>query len=545
MQQSTVMLSSGHPLKALTGLSRAIALPQEHAPQRFPSFPALERTAVLGFTQPVSLSLPASTAVKMMLSRQASYPAWADQTVTSAGYMVCYNTELPPGGASTIFTIPIEKTPVNWFVSTGGFPTPTAAYPAFSTGNLASPLPYPVMGMDGSTGAQPYVYVPPGWNVYAIYSNGYAGNGGAMGSAATAVINCDVWSSPGESRTTGFSVSVAATNVSGMSGALAGANGIWIRPAFVDFTAATANTYGPATVTLVVVAGTATHTPSVSTAGNVNLSGSATGLFPLVVSSEFANSQLPWFATRTTAAGMLGTNVTQVLNKAGTILGGRISPNVINPWQVAAPYISALHPAEKAWMALETGLYTFCPPSTDMANFWDCTIPTAARWGSSAPAPAYRLDNDAMVNILFVTAGSVAEALAVTVSWHIEFRTSSALFPVALSGMPLETLHSAQLVLASAGFFFDNPDHKAILNAIIAGANRFAPAAMAAIKAYNPALGSVVSAGYRRIARTVNQVKDLKPKQAKMAMDPTSASGSGMTRKPKKGKQGKKGKSKK
>jgi hypothetical protein len=286
-------------------------------------------------------------------------------------------------------------------------------------------------------------------------------------------------------------------------------------------------------ITVVVSGSSAVYTPSTTTGGTLALSGAGTrGVIPLVAPSEFANSALPWFATRTTASAVLGTNVTQVLSKAGTVLGGRVSPNVVSPWQVTKSYITALHPAEKAWLPLETGLYTYCPPSTDMADFWDYTLNTAA---GAAATPVYRLDNDAMVNVIYVTPGSTTEQLAVTASWHIEFRTSSALFQVALSGMTLESFHQAQLALAAAGFFFDNPDHKAIISKIIGAVNKVAPYAMAALQVVNPKMAAVAKLGYNAAATLANHAsgaRSIPVKNGPMRLPTTSGSRSGIVAKP-------------
>jgi hypothetical protein len=152
------------------------------------------------------------------------------------------------------------------------------------------------------------------------------------------------------------------------------------------------------------------------------------------------------------------TNVTQVLYKAGTFLGGRVSPNVVNPFNVSKAYISTLHPAEKSQLSAEHGFYTFVPPSTDLSNFWDYTINTAS--GVSA-CPLYRLDNDSLAHVFFHT-DSVVANYSITVDWHLEFRTSSALFEIAISPVPLEGLHQAQLTLAQLGYFYNNWDHEKV-----------------------------------------------------------------------------------
>jgi hypothetical protein len=178
-----------------------------------------------------------------------------------------------------------------------------------------------------------------------------------------------------------------------------------------------------------------------------------------------------------------------VLNKGGTILAGRVDPKGGNAWATTQAIIAAKHPSEKAYLALETGLYTYCPPSTDLATFYDYTSPTSS-YLSSALIPVYRLDNDALVNVFFLTSpAATASVFAVNVDWHIEFRTASTLFDVGISTISLETLHQAQLSLIQVGFFFENFDHKVILRGILSAAKWAAPHLAGAL---NPELGRVV-----------------------------------------------------
>lgn len=525
-QQVTINLPSSHPVKALQGLARAIALPAEYAPSRFPSFPALERTAVMAFTQPTSVTLPASTDVKMMLTRQASYPAWADQTMTGASYTVEYLTQYLPANALSADLIPTPS-PINWFQ---GNRTGSGRDVSVTGSNTTGLLSYPPMGYDLGSGPTPFVYVPPNWNLY-VSVVGLSNN---LPTGTTGQLSFEKWCSPGEVQLIqkGLNSSVA-TTMGVFSVNAVTSDGAWYRVSSASLTFPTAYS-ADFRINLHVVAGTATYTPASLVGGTVAVTGAATtGLFPLTVSSEFANSTLPWYATRTTAAALLGTNVTQILNKAGTVLGGRISPNVISPFSVAKSYITALHPAEKAWLPLETGLYTYAPPSTDLANFWDYTLNTA----NGAPAcPIYRLDNDSLVNILFVTPGAATETLACTISWHIEFRTSSALFQVALSGMTLETFHQAQLSLAAAGFFFDNPDHKSILSKIIGAVNKVAPYALGALEIARPAAGALARKAYElgvQAYNSRNAPRNVPVPKGPMRLPSTTAARSGYGAAPK------------
>lgn len=504
MQQKTSILPAGHPVRALTGLARQIALPHEHAPQRFPSFPALERTAVMGFNAPAQVELPASTPVKFLVSRQAAYPVWADQTIDACGFRTEWNTSttLQNGGNDTTI-----------FYETRAFNEMGVAAQTASTTRVGSdtscfggyPLESVPLGVDSRTGgAVPFAYVPAGWQANVIVSG--VGSVFATG-PCSASVNFDLWVAPGETTTQAVTCTGHTAGQYSMAGTLSATNvgGRWLRPNSITITTSGASFDWPdvASVTLLTSSVPMTYTNSTTTWGSVAKTGTPTptvGLLPLVSPVEFYNSALPWLATRTTATSLLLTNVSQVLTKAGTVLAGRVSPNVISPWAVSASYINNLHPAEKAFLPLETGFYTYCPPSTDMSEFWDYASVTnngfPGTLSPGTPFPVYRLDNDAMVNIAFLTAGATAEQVAANVDWHIEFRTSSALFQVGLCSMTLETLHSAQLVLAMSGFFFENNWHKRILEKIISGAKTVAPYAYTALKAVHPAAAQVAHGAY-------------------------------------------------
>ena len=518
---------------AMTGLARQIALPHEFSPQRFPSFPALDRTATMGFSVPTTLSVPASTAVKIGLSRQAAYPMWADQSFASLGYSVSYVTEQLVASAGSLLDVKGAIVNMNSAVSGN---TTAGNYQIGLSGSTGD-LKYVPLGMDSATGPLPFVYVPAGMSLSVI-----AGLGGQMPNSTQATVIFDRWVAPGETvpssagpaaiSTTNYSTRV--TNDSSSS------TSMWIRPREVIFQHSSTgvfNFYG--VVSIVVGAGTQGFTPSSSTQGLITLTASPRVAFlPLVFPVEFANSKLPWFSTRTTAAAVLVTNVTQIQKKGGTVLAGRLAPAVVDMWSAQQSDITNLHPAEKAFLALETGYYSFCPPSTDLAAFWDYTSigPAATGFVSTLSQPSsiplYRLDNDSLVNVAYLTAGPDAETFAVTCDWHIEFRTSSALFQIGLSTLTIESLHQAQLTLAAVGYFFENVNHKQILSAVTSAAKRYGPALLAAVP--HPA-AKMASA----------MILSSKPKPSP---NTTSAAASGYmprTAAPKsKGKKGKPGKSK-
>ncbi len=485
VQYRSVPLPQTHPVKALVGLARQIALPHEYEPERLPSFPALERTAKLGFNQPVSVSVPASTTTKFSLFRQAAYPFWGTQATTSTEtYLVTYDFAQGYGVTTANFETNFPVTQVSYVTNKNVGASATQLGMAGVAGNAV--FPHPILAIDVNTGPLPWVYTPNTSDTRVVV---------AFNSAPNAIVNFnltyEIWDSPGELHIATGTASTSGTNL-GTELSISLAADAWIRPKAVTVQS---NSLTDAAIVLrafvIVSNGSLSYTPTSTTAGSYAVTSATKTLFtPLVSPSEFTNSQLPWYSTRTTAAAVLATNVTSVLNKAGTVLAGRVSPQVISPWAVTNSYVNTLHPAEKAYLPMETGLYTYCPPSTDLVNFWDYTLPTNS--GTVTATPIFRLDNDSLVNHFFLTSGSNASTLAFNVDWHIEFRTSSALFDVGMSTVTLETLHQAQIALASVGFFFENPEHSKILESILGAIRSYAPSLASAI---NPVLGEMAHKG--------------------------------------------------
>lgn len=481
----------------------------------------------MAFSQPTTLPLPASTPVKIGLARQAAYPVWASQQTTTQAYMVNYLSQDGANFTVTQEVFPITPAVYDWATSN----KLASANSVGIAGSSGFVVPYPPLAYDAGTGTQAWVYVPDGGTMYMVVSS----TGGSLPQVTTPRVTFDVWSAPGEfSQGTVVGTVIAVSTTGSLTTITSPFAGYWIRPSHVELSTATAFAMpSGVAVHMMWTSGTATYATSNTTAGTLTCSaGTATAFLPLVYPVEFANSALPWYSARTTAAAFLGTNVTQVLNKGGTILAGRVSPAVQNMWQVTQSYINGLHPAEKAFLPLETGVYTYCPPSTDLVNFWDytlttATVPTTPKTGAT-PAPLYRLDNDSLVNILFLTPTAVAEVLAVTVDWHLEFRTSSALFPIGISALTLETLHQAQLALCSAGFFFENPEHKSVLAKIIAALRAYAPALIGAVNPMAGKLANVVlnpaPTRTNRMVTTTPRASGIAPRQ-RVASRPSRPSG--------------------
>lgn len=451
-------------------MAQSIGLPGKFSPVRYPSFPALERTALMSFNSTTGLSLPAGT-TKALLMRQATYPFWMEQSYNGIlAYGAAWIGQVRPSGTGGCITEPL------FGVLSTSPPGRNADPNATQVGiiNASSPLQItypgsqPLLGIDKGCPGTEFIYVPAGASLIVVVSQDQPSDMGGT-------ILIEAWDSPGQSTSLQTVQLVGAAAAYAIGGITTFSGNVWVRinSASVSFSNSIFTTcqFG-----MVVASGSPiSYSPgnSSSPMGAVIVNGPATRtmLLPAAGPTEFVNSKLPWFSTRTTAAAVLLSNTTKVMNKEGNVLWGRVAPAVNNVWTVSQTFINTLHPAEKAFLPLESGTYSYCPPSTDMSNFWDYSTPSAF-----VPAvPVVRLDNDSLVNIAFFSDPDGGTSLAMNVDWHIEFRTSSTLFQIGLSTAPIEALHSAQLALVKSGFFFDNFDHVSIINRIISGLGSLYP----------------------------------------------------------------------
>lgn len=488
--QNTLIFEKSNPLQQLVGLARNMALPHEYAPTRFPSFPALERTAVIGFNVPTTIAIASGSPTRALLSRQAAYPLWVDHGAMSAipwAYQVAYTgnvaLRLPMYAPVDMDTVQITQYAVGPRVR---------ADPVFAglDGVVPPPGGYPILAMDAATGEQPWVYVPAGATLLASL---WLKSGVLPATDPQVKFEYQVWEAPGVARQ---GVTLSLGYVSGdcclyTTAVLSTTS--WIRPRRVTATASfteVAATYG---LTLAVISNIATLTPATATLaplytaaaypGNgATTTGDNTPLTPIGPPPEFTTSVLPYSSTRTTAAAVLFTNVTKALNKEGTVMCGRLNPMTKNVFGFNVGDLTGLHPAEKQQLGLETGLYTFCPPSTDLTGFWDYSL------DPGAICPVYRLDNNSLVNCVSFSDPDGGTTLAVNLDWHLEFRTTSALWQIALSTIPIEVLHQAQLSLVAGGFFFPNETHTEVLKKILPSIKRAATQLLPMVAELHPAL---------------------------------------------------------
>jgi len=202
-------------------------------------------------------------------------------------------------------------------------------------------------------------------------------------------------------------------------------------------------------------------------------SAGARALWPAYPPPQVTVSTAPYTSSRVTALTMLATNVSRVQIKQGTIMGARFSSLTPAFYSAVPSDVNGVHPAARYYGACENGLYLVAPPTQDSEQFVDAvmklgqvTAVTSAGIASVSTnnvyyVPIVDFDTDDPFLAAFISEEvSVDETImAITVDIHLEFRSSSPLFQVGISAVPLETYHAAQLVVAQAGYFYENPTH--------------------------------------------------------------------------------------
>lgn len=423
----------------------------------------------MGFNASLSATINTKN-THYMLARQAALPLWgdfkasggADEALTwGAVYsLTALSPALPTSLLPSIYTEVTDQVGA-WHQSTKyGVSNPVVNVPGGSW-----PTTFPVMGMDSGMTDVPWIYAPAGCKLIFTTS--------ALAFKYDAVVQLEAWTSPGQSIPIALSgvISSGAANQSA-GGLISVARNSWYRVkgvTYSDLLGAVAQV--TPTVSLGVCCSDLSPVFTTNASNGIWSMSSVNDLnwyfLPLTVSPEFSNSVLPWLSTRLNAVAALFTNTTKVLNKEGTVLWGRTNPVLYDPFNVSYTTLQGLHPAEKAFMDLEHGCYAYNPPSTDLANFYQYAININSLGINAQWLPLYRLDNPAFTAQAYFSDPDGATNLAINLDYHIEFRTSSTLFQIGVSSVPLETLHMAQVALLKSGFFFSNFDHTMMISKII------------------------------------------------------------------------------
>ncbi len=465
-------------------MSKAMLFPANTPPQRIPTFPNVERTAVLPFRTTTTFSVPytgsGTTAIAsdggltdsyLVLFSQPASPLWGNAVVDSTGmeYLIYVSASAPGTAVGT------SLTPGNVFPQTAAamssLPYSLTAY-SFPIGVLAS---------------EPFLFKPA-----FTFGDGAAGKGcrafirisvtGATGTpTGTIAATIRWWLRGGETLTEYVTLSGTANGTFTGYSSAAATNHLSFFKVDALVVATTVSYAGTPTAYTVTSGWVCTSgTPDyLVPAGKFNV------LVPLISSPpQISASKLPWIDTRSTACALLASNTTKVINKEGTINCARVSLNTgrlsCAAFAPSSSEIAAIHPSLRYFGPMEKGAYTFLPPSQEMQQFFDCTYMLTLTGSSQNYAPAFNLDTLEHANVLAFSDpdASTISNLALTLDQHIEFRTTTTIFEVAICSSSLDEFQRASAAVARITPFTENPLH--------------VPAVLGALNAMLP----VVNAGY-------------------------------------------------
>jgi hypothetical protein len=181
-----------------------------------------------------------------------------------------------------------------------------------------------------------------------------------------------------------------------------------------------------------------------------------TYMFPVSYNKEFDNSRVPFSSTRVGGVALRATNTTKLINKEGSILWGRF-PMTKDPFTFNQTTLSALPECDKRLFGLTEGFYTYVAPGQEISRFVDYRLRTYPAIYDGT-VPAFDLTSQSYCHAAIITDADSGTTFAASVATHLEFRSTSQLFPAKASTFPLEQLHQAVLKMDRVGFFFDTSE---------------------------------------------------------------------------------------
>lgn len=455
-------------------IAQTVALPRDHRPIRLPTFPNLERTAVLAFTDTSTDKLDLSKSdgsieADYLLTRDPFMPLWASTKVKGR----------------RLFQHKYPDTQVLNANQTLDILVPAAAR-WNGTDDLASNSP---MFRHLQHGDHIYTFfggvvdanTAPSLTIYVVTTAATTNNATLRVSYSVSTIN-----GKGEVMDT------ISTALHPLSAELVGGTYTFSMGVGLPYDTIAARVYnlqlhGPDPVLnpdkhfniTEVTAGFALGT--VSGDPLTGLLGYVTRLWPRSPPLEMTNSTL-FEAVRATSTACLFTNVTSVMNKEGTASAARVCTKDF-PALDATRWegFQSVNPKERYFGALEKGLYAFTLPDSASEKFRDGLlwadhglVINGQQHYSKLNVPIVHIEHLAYATCIRFSdpSDSTPTSLAITLDRHIEFRTTSRIFATGYSTYQLEAYHTAQMALARLGTISENPTHIANLAIAVARALR-------------------------------------------------------------------------
>lgn len=477
----------------MNALHRSITEPLASRAQRLPTFPSVERTAVMQFTAPTRTTVEASD-TRVMVCNQAAYPVWTDYKtvyfggtfITSLSYLSKNNDPDSPyfynePAAGT--AIPQGAIAPTWNPDGS---SSTAGQPGLGSTSTYDPYVIsPIIGMDRSVTPNPFLYV-----VQPTTSLFVAVQFAAATTGLQVSIELEVWIGTGVAKRMRFSSTGSADfNVLFQKTQfnLLGATPIWVRPVSVNI--GNAGSAPAISAPVVYMFSTAQNYASSSFIGSTTQAtttidiASGTGGFrsflPNPVPIDFYYTAIPWGDTKVTAVGVEATNVTKVLNREGVVMCGRVNPVTKYLWNVGASDLASLHPSEKVQLPMEKTIRTYVLASAELGEFTDYTYPVSTAVynpvtlvGAASYLPVFNLSSNAFANFMVFQDPDGGSSISLRSALHIEFKSNTVLWPISISRVKMEVFHQAISRAAQGPFFRAGAAGKNLQDVMLGGSRK-------------------------------------------------------------------------
>lgn len=457
-------------VSSLDKIAQTIAVPKLNPPHRVPTFPQVERTAVVEFYANGTIKTGTDGKIFALMFNSPVYPLWVSGQDSSPGtagleYPIIAVDQITAGDVTLDIEQLYSKT--------------------FGAGQNGIPILGQLYGKE-------YIYVPQGTYLFVqINATITAEFSSIMGSINVSYYN------GGDDNSVKVIIGDGATTPIGSNKLISWFStspvvGGWYAFSSVNWTQT--GVIGSWSNLQVGWSTQSSGNPSIAPSGSLN--SSAFMPFNAGAVPEFQNSVVPYTSTRSTATSALFQNVTKVLNKEGTVKAVRIPTGAIGIPQNGSSqtypgiwsaniftsnvFVSA-HPKETYYGPLEKGLYAFCLPDQASMRFTDSVI-SPSKVGVNNPSittdsrPCMDLEGFQYVNCIEIVDFDATNPtqLAVEVSQHLEFRTASQLFQLGFSKVSMDSWHAAMTALSNLGVFYENPTHLRKIAMSVASATRTA-----------------------------------------------------------------------
>lgn len=459
-------------------LVHAFSDPKNHKPVRIPSFPGVNRTAVVGLEQTTTHSLGSGSKKRFILTRSPTAPLWVDTDISPTAHSTHV---LKPSGSDwdSLLLLDIRD---SWTGFISDTTTDITSSTAFSY----------IIGTDGQND---YAYLPQGCVPFCHIAL-------TSGTHATASCFLDIiYYRKGSEFTDRVKLNRGGNVCTFPDSEKVPANVSWWRPGLlrlIDETNGVEQTFG-VTVFNVGFCNTASST--------------RTAPLPLFVAPEFKTSRTPYGATRLTAVSVCLTNVTREFDKEGWATGYRIPTSALNPFLAMESVLPTVDSLCRYSGPLSKGVYTFVPPDDRSREFRRYHTDIVEE--GTIAKPLFHLEDSEFSHIFFLADldASDVTTIGVTLNWTIEFLTTSVLFPSAITPYTMDQMYEASRACAQMKYFHENPSHVSFM---LAAANKALALAAPIVKNVGKAaLNAAKQAAVKEVRKLVKPAKAKRGRKGK------------------------------